>query len=392
MDEGANYLWGKAVVEAPNDSTLVLTTKDPLPLDLVSSSQYTMIYSAAAAAKGTEWFQKGNADGTGPYKVVQWVPNQQVVLEKNPDYWGGWKGGEPDRVIVRIVSEVSTQLQMLRSGEAQLGFSTIPFDLVASLRQDPKLKVDVFDSWQYLLAPIDVAKPPTDNLKFRQALTHIMDYETVAAQLFAGLASVSRSTTPMALPGAMTYDMPKFDLGLAAKLLQESGVPKDKWRISWVVYSGLDVIKNVALLFQANAAKVGVQVDIVQGDWGAVLSKQRQSETAANVLPYRNWPDYGTVQPASMFKTQKKVSFNLGYYSNEQVDTWIDEGTRLEAVDKKGSAEAWRKAYQKVIDDAAAMFIVDILHIVPHSANLQGVTMDPAYETVFFHDLRPTGS
>ena len=87
-----------------------------------------------------------------------------------------------------------------------------------------------------------------------------------------------------------------------------------------------------------------MQVEIVQGDWGVVWDKQKHLETAANVFPYRTWPDYATIQPSSDFETQKDVSFNLGYYSNPQVDAWIDEGTKEEAVDKKKSAEAWQKA------------------------------------------------
>ncbi len=177
MGQSANYLWGGATVTTPDDMTVVVTTKDPLPIDLIASASYAcMVYSADSAAKGTDWFQKGNDDGTGPYHVVQWVPNQQIVLERNKDYWRGWKGGEPDRIIVKIVSEVSTQLQMLRSGEADMTFSTIPFDMITTLQQDPNIKVDIFDSWMWVPAKINVKKPPTDNLKFRQALTHIMDY------------------------------------------------------------------------------------------------------------------------------------------------------------------------------------------------------------------------
>ena len=146
MGQGAHYLWGGATVAAPDDMTLVITTKDPLPIDLVSSASYAcMVYSADAAAKGTDVFQKGYADGTGPYKLVQWVPNQQIVLERNKDYWRGWKGNEPDRIIVKIVSEVSTQLQMLRSGEADMTFATIPFDMVNTLQQDPNIKIDIVD-------------------------------------------------------------------------------------------------------------------------------------------------------------------------------------------------------------------------------------------------------
>lgn len=393
MGQGAQYLWGGATVTAPDDETLVIQTKDPLPIDLVSSGSYAaMIYSPAAAAASTEWFQKGNADGTGPYKVVQWIPNQQIVLERNKDYWGGWNGNEADRIIVRIVSEVSTQLQMLRSGEADLMFGTIPYDMVGTLTQDSKIKIDEVASWRNLPALINTQLAPTNNLKFRQALTHIMDYETVAKQLYGGLASVPKGPTPMAIPGAAKYEMPKFDLALAKKLLDESGVPKDQWKITLAIYTGVDVLKNVALLFQADAAKVGVKVDIVQGEWGVLWGKQKQLATSFNVFPLHWWPDYATMQPASLFQTQKEVSYNFSYYSNPEVDKWIDEGTKLEAVDKARCYDAWRKAYGQVIDDAAAMFVADVKRIVPHRADLEGVVTDPAYETVFFRFLHRAGT
>jgi peptide/nickel transport system substrate-binding protein len=122
--------------------------------------------------------------------------------------------------------------------------------------------------------------------------------------------------------------------------------------------------------------------------------KQKHLETSANVYPYRTWPDYATIQPMSMLQTQadKDTSFNLGHYSNPDVDKWIDEGTKLEAVDKAKCAEAWRKAYQQAIDDAASMYIGDTKRVIAHRTNLEGITTDPAYETVFFRFLHRTGA
>ncbi len=386
---GAHYLWGGATVEAADDWTLTITTKEALPIDLISSGSYAcMLTSPSLIAKGSEAIQKGLADGTGPYKLVQWAPNQQIVLERNKDYWGGWTGGEADRIIVRIVSEVSTQLQMLRSGEADLGFATIPFDMVETLKKDPALKVAVVDSWQYLQGPINTKKPPTDNLKIRKAIQHLIDYDTITSQIYAGLASVPKSGTPMAMPGAKELNIPRFDIEKAKQLIEESGVPPEQRKITWVAYGGVDVLKNVALLFQANAKKAGLEVEIVQGDWGVMWDKQKKLETSANVYPYRNWPDYATITPAATLKTQEKVSFNFSYYSDPEVDAWIDEGTKMEAVDKAKSSEAWGKAYQKAIDDGAFVDIADTLRVIPHRANLEGVTTDPAYETVFFRFLK----
>jgi peptide/nickel transport system substrate-binding protein len=387
--QGPHYLWGGAEVVATDDWTLTLKSKDALPLDLVASGSYAcMLASPSHIAKGSEAIQKGLADGTGPYKLVQWVPNQQIVLERNKDYWGGWTGGEADRIIVRIVAEVSTQLQMLRSGEADLLFSTIPFDLVETLKQDPNIKVYIGPSWQYLYGPINVKKPPTDNLKFRKALQHLIDYDTIATQIYAGLATVPKGATPGAMPGFKELTIAPFDIEKAKQLVEESGVPADQRKITWVAYGGVDVLKNVALLFQANAKKAGIEVEIVQGDWGVMWDKQKKLETSANVYPFRNWPDYATMQPSPILKTQESVSFNFSHYSDPEVDAWIDEGTKNEAVDKTKTSDAWNKAYQKAMDDGAYVNIANVARVIPHRANLEGVVSDAAYETVFFRYLK----
>ena len=388
--KGATYLWAGAKIEATDDTTLVATTKEPLPLDLIGSGGYSsMVYGTEGVEKGTEWFQKGNDDGTGPYKVTQWVPNQQIVLERNKDYWRGWTGGEADRIIIRIVAEVSTQLQMLRSGEADMTYATIPFDMVETLKQDPNIKVEVVPSWQNLVGPINTKKAPTDNPKIRQAILRLIDYDTIATQIYAGLVSVPKGGVPTAL-GAKELNIPKFNIEEAKKLIDESGVPPEQRKITWVAYGGIDVLKNIALLFQANAKKAGLEVEIVQGDWGVMWDKQKKLDTSFNVYPYRNWPDYPTIQPAPMLKTQKEgeITFNFAYLSNPEIDKLIEEGTKNEAVDKAKSSEAWNKVYQMAIDEGAQVNIADTNRVITHRAILEGVTTDPAYETVFLRFLK----
>jgi peptide/nickel transport system substrate-binding protein len=191
----------------------------------------------------------------------------------------------------------------------------------------------------------------------------------------------------MAMPGAIKYDMPTFDLDKAKQLLEESGVPKDQWEISWVAYSGVDVLKNIALLFQAQAAQLGVKVNIMQGDWGVMWDKQKSLETSFNVFPFRNWPDYATINPDPIFHTQEQTSFNFSHYSDPQVDEWIDDGVKNEATDKPKCYEEWQSAYKKAIADSAAMWLADNQRVIVHRSNLKGVVSDAAYETVFFRYL-----
>jgi peptide/nickel transport system substrate-binding protein len=194
----------------------------------------------------------------------------------------------------------------------------------------------------------------------------------------------------MALPGAIDYGLPNFDMEKAKQLLEESGVPKDQWEISWVAYGGVDVLKNVALLFQANAGQLGIKVNIMQGDWGVMWDKQKDLATSFNVYPFRNWPDYATINPDSTFHTQEHVSYNFSHYSNPQVDAWIDDGTANEAANKAKCYEDWQNAYKQVVADAAAMWIADPQRIIVHRANLEGIKSDAAYETVLFEGLHRT--
>ena len=148
MRKGAAYIWDSvSEITATDDHALTITTSYPAPLNLIASAQYAAtMASPAALEQGTEWFMEGNAVGTGPYRLVQWEKSQQMVLEKFDEYWGGWTGDEFDRVVYRLVSEVATQVQMLRGGEGDVMVSTAPADLLNQLQGDADLEVGVYDS------------------------------------------------------------------------------------------------------------------------------------------------------------------------------------------------------------------------------------------------------
>ena len=115
---------------------------------------------------------------------------EKESVEKNPDYWGGWSDDKFDRVIIKIVLENATQVQMLRAGDADF-ISIVPADAMATLDAEEGITTARLPSWknsQYLL---NTKKYPTDNKMFRQALTRIWDYETVVKEIYADSAQVA---------------------------------------------------------------------------------------------------------------------------------------------------------------------------------------------------------
>ena len=388
---GAYYIWDSvASIEAPDDTTLVITTSTPAPIDLIASSQYgAYMFSPKAAAQGTEWFNQGKAAGTGPYVVRQWEPGQQIVLDANADYWGGWTEGQFDRVVLRVVTENATQVQMLKSGEADF-ISVVPADQVKQLDQDPGIAAHGVPSWKNSQFLINVQRAPTDNADFRRALTHLWDYDAVANDIYAGYATPGKGPIPATMWGHnAALETPAFDIELAKTLIEKSGVPEADRHITMSYVGGVEEYQNAALLFQENARQAGVTVELLPGEWGTIWANAKALDTAPNLQSMTWWPTYPTPNDwlIGLYRTEEKTLFNLSHYSNPDYDTTLNEAVKLEATDRAKAIELYGKAQQMLMDDAVAIFYADIQGRAAYREDVKGYTANPAYDGVFFYRL-----
>ncbi len=361
MKKGAYYIWAAVKeIKVVDEHTVQFLLKEPASIDLIASSQYgAYIFSPKAAEKGTEWFMQGHACGTGPYKVDKWDKSQQVVLSKFDDYWGGWAGKHFERVVIKVVLEKSTQVQMIKSGEADFA-SLAPLDSLPALKKTPGVEVLTPQSWKNSQFLINTKKFPTDNLKIRQALCCAWDYEAVVNSIYNGLASVAQGPVPANMWGHNPdLKCPKFDLEKAKQLVQESGLPPDKLNLRLAYLSTCQEYENCAQLLQANLAKIGLKLELSPGPWSAIWEQAKNLETAPNLQSMTWWPTYLTPSDwlIGLFRTEKKTLFNLSHYSNPEYDALVDRGVKLEAVDRAGAIKAYQEAQQIVVNDAAAIWL-----------------------------------
>ncbi|MFT6557669.1 ABC transporter substrate-binding protein [Sneathiella sp.] len=392
LKKGAYYIWGAvSSIEAPETHTLVIKTKEPAPIDLIASSQYgAYIYSPKAAEKGAEWFNQGNAAGTGPYTVRQWKAGQQIVLDKNPDYWGGFDESNFERIYLKVVTENATQVQMLKAGEADF-ISLVPADQVDSLNNEPGITAKGVPSWKNSQFLINTQKAPTDNKKFRQALTMLWDYDKVVKEIYAGYAEPGKGVVPATMWGHNSnIKTPVFDVEKAKKLVDESGVPADQRKVTMAYIGTSEEYKNSALLFQANAAKAGIEVELKPGKWGAIWKNAKDLRTAPNLQSMTWWPTYPTPNDwmIGLFRTEEKALFNLSHYANSAYDKLVDEGAALEGSDRDAAVAKYAKAQKLLMEDATAIFYADIKGRVAYRSNIVGLQSNPAYAGIFFHRLK----
>jgi peptide/nickel transport system substrate-binding protein len=388
---GAAWIWGAVDnIEVVDDYTVVFHLSHAAPLDLIASSQYqAYIFSPTSAEKGVEWFMEGNDAGTGPYMVESWEPDQQTVLVKYPDYWGGWEGHHFSKVILKLVLEQSTQVQMLESGEADRA-TLVPIDSFASMRANPDISVDIMPSWRNSQFLINTQKPPTDDLLVRRALCYAWNYETVVNDIYGGMATVAEGIIPKTMWGHNdNLTLYEFDLDEAKALLEEAGYAPGDLKLD-IAYLGTSAeYESAVLLLQQNLATIGVELELKPGPWTEIWENAKNLETAPNLQSMTWWPTYPTPNDwiYGLFRTEDPTSFNLSHYSNPEMDEMLDRAMLMEAIGRNVAIELYGEIQQMLLDDAAAIFYADLSSRITRRADIVGAVTNPAYDAEYFYDL-----
>ena len=169
-----------------DDYTVQFVLKYAAPLDRIVASAYAAwIMSPKSAEQGRDWFEAGNEAGTGPYKLVSWKPDEEIILEKFEDYWGGWEGPHFDKIMIKIIKEAIVMLQMLEAGEADL-VTRIPPESFDEVEAREDLEILRGPSFMNYAMHINTTKPPLDNKLVRQAISYATPYEDAIEVSVAG--------------------------------------------------------------------------------------------------------------------------------------------------------------------------------------------------------------
>jgi ABC-type oligopeptide transport system substrate-binding subunit len=194
-------------VKAKDDWTLEVTLEGPRGYFPVLAAYLAALpaHRGAVEKHGDKWTEAGNIVTNGPFVLEQWEHNKQMVLRKNP-YFFGAKDVHVEKAIIPIIP---VQAGALPYENNELDLTVLQPGDLKKLQSDPRMQKDVFQypfpgTW-YLLP--QVTKPPFDNLKVRRAVAHAIDRENVV-KVSQGLAVPAWSMIPPGFPGAV--DDPKI--------------------------------------------------------------------------------------------------------------------------------------------------------------------------------------
>jgi peptide/nickel transport system substrate-binding protein len=215
-----------STVEALDDYTVQMTTKAPTAPLLSYFANLLIITSKAQYDQfGPEGINQQPPVGTGPYMFRELVPNQRMVIVKNPNWWGGPVNG-PDEVVYRIMREPEVRVTALLNGEIQIA-QFIPPHMAERIKSSSNTKLASADSIEIMFLAMNPKFKPWDNKLVRQAAAYAIDRDAIIQNVLQGQAR--RLDGPIG-PGQYAYDpnlQPRYtyDPEKARRLLAEAGYP-----------------------------------------------------------------------------------------------------------------------------------------------------------------------
>ena len=208
MKKGLNAYMFESMKEAKvvDDYTVQIIFPAPFPNLLYNlSNSFSGIMSQVAHEKYGKDYGTKYAVGTGPFMLKEWVPNDHLLLVKNPDYnwapeWTGHKGpANVDEILWRIIPEDATRLVELQSGNVQLSVDPPPARELAQFQNNPDYEVVTVPSMSIQFVGMNLNEPLLKDLRTRQAIGYAIDRNLINETCLPGHG---RSHRNVPLPGA----------------------------------------------------------------------------------------------------------------------------------------------------------------------------------------------
>jgi peptide/nickel transport system substrate-binding protein len=339
------------------DHKVLMKTKAPYPL-IPNEIANIFIISAKQVDAATGDFNSGKAMiGTGPYKFVEYVPGERVVMERNDAYWGEkepWR-----RVTKRLITNPATRVAALRSGDVHM-IDQVPVSDIASIKALPTLEVVSAPSNRVIYLHMDhqkdvtpfvtdkqgqpLAKNPLKDLRVRQAISKAIDRERMVERILDGQGIPAGQLLPEGFFGtSANLKVERPDIEGARKLLAEAGYPQG-FRMTF--HGPNDRYISDEKVLQAigqMVTRIGIEARVEAQPWATFIGRAGRQEFSVFLV---GW-GAGTGETSSPLRSLLATfdrdrgfgASNRGRYSNPKLDEVVtralvtmDDGARAKLL------------------------------------------------------------
>lgn len=357
--------------EVIDDYTINIATNNPMsyfPRIMANGAILPMVSeSSVEAAGGSDACMLSPKMGVGPYKFVEWVDGEYIILERNDDYYGELPYYKT--IQIRFISDNATRIMELESGMVDLilNVPATQFDYLASNDAYTTYAFETDLSYELIF---NTTVEPYNNTQVRQAIAKVIDQDIIltAAGLGYGVAMDNTNIAPSNPYYVEPSDEDKaVDVDAAKALLAEAGYP-DGFTMKLTTMAAYTGITDIV---QAELAQIGITVELDTVDMATLVQSLQTGQFDAIM---------GTEIPAG------DLSYPLHKYD-----------TRLEFKDVQGST-AWGTDELNALIDIAS-YGSDEEEITDAMAQIQEILRDNVplisfycYDTLYASKSTITGA
>ncbi|MCR1554306.1 MAG: oligopeptide ABC transporter substrate-binding protein OppA [Enterobacter cloacae] len=343
-------------VKAIDANTFEVTLSEPVPYfyKLLVHPSVSPVPKSAVEKFGEKWTQPANIVTNGAYKLKDWVVNERMVLERNPQYWDNAKTVINQVTYLPISSEV-TDVNRYRSGEIDMTYNNMPIELFQKLKKEIPKEVHVDPYLCTYYYEINNQKAPFTDVRVRTALKLALDRDIIVNKVKNQGDLPAYSYTPPYTDGMKLVEPEWFKWSQekrneeAKKLLAEAGYTADKPLTFNLLYNTSDLHKKLAIAVASIWKKnLGANVKLENQEWKTFLDTRHQGTFD---VARAGWcADYN--EPTSFLNTMlSDSSNNTAHYKSPAFDKLIAE--TLQVTDDAKRADLYAKSEQQLDKDSA---------------------------------------
>ncbi|MFV0317499.1 MAG: ABC transporter substrate-binding protein [Microthrixaceae bacterium] len=317
-------------VEVVDPLTVSVTTKVPwpaFPATLYGSGRVGMVAQAQLDDPDT---CDVNMIGTGPFKLEEWVVNDHLTAEKNPDYWQTDAEGNKlpylDSVEYRPIIEESSRLNALQSGQLN-GMHTNDASTIEQIGVEVdagtlgKENTDKFSEVSFLM--LNASKPPFDNQIAREAVASALNREEMNSVVF--LDQMKIASGPFAT-GNLGYledaGFPTFDVDRATQLASDYEESTGSPLTFTISSANSSSTVQITTFIQDQVKAAGIDVNLKPIEQAAAINTALGDDWQA--MYFRNYPGGDPDTQYNWWYTNSPINF--GKFSDPKMDELLDQG------------------------------------------------------------------
>jgi peptide/nickel transport system substrate-binding protein len=361
-------------IDTPDDWTVVFHLKEPYSSLLWNISNGAL----GIVPYGSDGTLNRKPIGSGPFRFVSQEQDKEVVIERNPQYWG--EHARIPRVRFAVVPDTTTRALELLKGSADVAINALTSDMIVAMRNDRTLQIQTAPGTIYTYLALNLRDPILKDVRVRQALAYAIDRQPIIHYLWRDLALPASSVLPTqhwAYNGNVADYMHNPEH--ARQLLDEAGYPeRNGVRFHLTMKTSTEEsTRLLAAVLQQQLREVGIALDIRTFEFATFYSDVTKGAFQLYSLRWIGGNEDPDIFEHVFYSTSiPPKRANRSYYASPQADALIDAGRQT--VDEQKRKEIYGRLQAVLAEDLPYINLWYLDNVLVHTRRVRNIELSPS--------------